>query len=326
MAKAIKTLASGLTIGLAKLGIYGDGRGSVTQEVHDGDTVTVEADGNISVRLLGIDTPEVSFTLPDSNRFRSIGSDDWDNFLNDPFANAPAAFTDALGAGLVEHLTQAIGTGCAANHAHYAEVAHRHFEDLVSADMQVLQQDRDTFSFFMAFAHEIMDGYGRFLCFINRSQEHANDPEPRPRSYNERLLQDGMASPYFIWPNINPFRREFSVLSAVPKPSDIQSIANDNDGLGPVRQWIKTAREQNLGMFNATDPLRLRPFELRFLSRQSLPTRWVIDLTSSVSETLIHPTQYYQIPNEEDRLFIPPEYVPLFVENGWHKQSSGVPM
>ena len=32
-------------------------------------------------------------------------------------------------------------------------------------------------------------------------------PDPRPFSYNERMLEAGKTSPYFIWPNINPFQR-----------------------------------------------------------------------------------------------------------------------
>ena len=65
----------------------------------------------------------------------------------------------------------------------------------------------------------------------------------------------------------------------------------------------------------------LEPFELRFLSRQKAPNRWVIDLSNTATNTLMHPTNYYTIPNSEDRLFIPSEYVPLFVEKGWQRQS-----
>ena len=60
MPNAIQILDSrNLTIGRAKLGRRGDGIGSVKQQVHDGDTITVRADGNFGVRLLGIDTPEI---------------------------------------------------------------------------------------------------------------------------------------------------------------------------------------------------------------------------------------------------------------------------
>jgi hypothetical protein len=51
-------------IGHAQLGRHGQGMGSVSQQVHDGDTVTVEAVGNVGVRFLGVDAPEVSVPLP----------------------------------------------------------------------------------------------------------------------------------------------------------------------------------------------------------------------------------------------------------------------
>ncbi|NTU75368.1 MAG: hypothetical protein HGA86_04535, partial [Anaerolineaceae bacterium] len=44
-----------------------------------------------------------------------------------------------------------------------------------------------------------------------------------------------------------------------------------------------------------------------------------IDMSSD-DNLLIRPQGYYRIKNAEDRLFIPPEYVPLFVEAGWHRQ------
>jgi hypothetical protein len=31
----------------------------------------------------------------------------------------------------------------------------------------------------------------------------------------------------------------------------------------------------------------------------------------------MQPQRYIEIPNFEDRLFVPAEYVPLFVERGW---------
>ena len=320
MAKAIKTLDSGLKIGFGQLGRHGDGRGSPAQEVHDGDTIIVEAAGNLSVRFLGIDAPEVSFTLPGSKRFRSIGGSDWEQFLNNPFADAPNAFLAELGHGLRHHLEGVTGQGCASNHAHHAEQAHRHLEQLVVQDMQVLSQDKNTFRFFMAFAHEVMDGYGRLLCFINRNQENPTIPEARPHSYNERMLEAGMASPYFIWPNVNPFRRQSSLREAVPRAGDIEEIATGNDGLGPARQWVREARQRGVGIFEDDNPLMLQPFELRFLSRREAPSRWVIDLSDSGARTLLQPVNYYTIGRIEDRLFVPEECVPLFVEDGWQRQ------
>jgi endonuclease YncB( thermonuclease family) len=320
MAKAIKILDSGLKIGLSLLGRHGDGRGSPAQQIHDGDTIIVETAGNLSVRFLGIDAPEVSFTLPGSNQFRSIASSDWEEFLNDPFVDAPDAFLTELGNDLRQHLESVTGQGCASNHAHHAEQSHRYLEQLVIQDMQILSRDKNTFHFFMAFAHEIMDGYGRLLCFINRNQENPTIPEPRPHSYNERMLEAGMASPYFIWPNVNPFRRQSTLRQAVPRAGDIDEIAIGTDGLGPARQWVKEARQRGVGIFESNNPLMLQPFELRFLSRREAPSRWVIDLSDSGTRTLLQPVNYHSIGDIEDRLFVPEEYVPLFVEEGWQRQ------
>jgi hypothetical protein len=59
-------------------------------------------------------------------------------------------------------------------------------------------------------------------------------------------------------------------------------------------------------------------FELRFLSRRQPPDRWVIDLGRD-DDALLPPQAYFTIPNPEDRLYIPGEYVPLFVEAGWRR-------
>jgi hypothetical protein len=59
----------------------------------------------------------------------------------------------------------------------------------------------------------------------------------------------------------------------------------------------------------------LYPFELRFLAQRRAPNRWVIDLSQSDNH-LLHP-QEYTIPNPEDRLYIPEEYLLLFKSKGW---------
>ncbi|HEU0201673.1 MAG TPA: hypothetical protein VFR86_14730, partial [Burkholderiaceae bacterium] len=68
MAKTIETIGA-LKVGHIGLGVHGDGIGTVAQQVHDGDTVVGRALGNISVRFLGVDTAEISFTLPGSSTF-----------------------------------------------------------------------------------------------------------------------------------------------------------------------------------------------------------------------------------------------------------------
>jgi endonuclease YncB( thermonuclease family) len=320
MAKAIFELGNtGRTVGQAFLGRHGQGRASAKQAVHDGDTVTTEADGNISVRFLGIDTPEVSFTLPGSAAFLGIGGAQWAAFLNDPFAGASATFLTELGPSLEQHLRAATGPGCAANHAAHAAAAHRALEDMVEGDMQALGQTKEDFRFFLAFANEVMDGYGRMLCFLNRNQPDENTPAPRPDSYNERQLAQGQALPYFIWPNINPFRRAQSPDRAVPHPADIPAVATGQTALGPARASVQAARAGAVGVFAPADPLRLAPFELRFLASRTVPHRWVIDLTTT-SNVLRKPINYHLIANPEDRLFVPAEYVPLFVEHGWQRE------
>lgn len=53
--KAIRKTNKGFAIGVAQFGRYGQGRGTVSQQMHDGDTATVELVGNLGVRLLSVD-------------------------------------------------------------------------------------------------------------------------------------------------------------------------------------------------------------------------------------------------------------------------------
>jgi hypothetical protein len=65
MAKAIRKTFEGFSVGFARLGRRGDGRGGPGQQIYDGDTANVEADGNLGVRLLGVDAPGRALTLPE---------------------------------------------------------------------------------------------------------------------------------------------------------------------------------------------------------------------------------------------------------------------
>ncbi|MEZ6125275.1 MAG: hypothetical protein R3C49_19170 [Planctomycetaceae bacterium] len=176
--------------------------------------------------------------------------------------------------------------------------------------------DLATFSYYMTFGFEVMDGYGRFLCTINRDQPQRDVPTPRPQTYNMRMLQQGMAFPYFIWPNINPWDKPDSIIKAVIPPGKARDMAENDRELQTARAHVRNARQQHLGIFDTMEPLLLEPFELRFLSRRELPGRYLIDLNSD-SHQLIHPLKYHTIANPEDRLWISSEYVPLFQKHGW---------
>lgn len=81
MATAAGQLSAGLTIGHVGLGHYNDSSGSVLQQVHDGDTVSVRAIGSFSIRFLGVNAPEISFTLSGSSTFTDLGSNKWEAFF-----------------------------------------------------------------------------------------------------------------------------------------------------------------------------------------------------------------------------------------------------
>lgn len=312
----IEQLGNGLTIGRARLGRSRGVTGTPAQRVHDGDSVSVELTGNLGVRLLGIDAAEVSFQLPLDRPFRRISSPEWERFLADPFARAYPPFQPPLPRPLRDHLRRRLTRQGAGNHARHAEAARQTLIRLVTADIAALGQDKDTFEFFVGFAHEIMDRYGRLLGYLNRRQPDPLLPQPRPDSYNERLLDLGVVAPYFIWPNIDPFREQPSLLDAVPPPGQAREWAESSATLQRARSAVAAARTARVGIFDRADPLLLMPFELRYLARRTPPERLVIHLGSD-SDRLLAPHDYYLVRRHEDRLFVAPEYAPLFASRGW---------
>jgi endonuclease YncB( thermonuclease family) len=317
MAMAIDQTESGLTYGRFGLGIHGAGPGSVPLQVHDGDTVNVRAIGNLSIRFLGIDTPEVTFGLPDRPTvFLSIRHAKWEQFLSDPFANTLPPLE--LDAGLRADLQARLGPGAAINHADHAKAAHDELERQIEADMNVRGLTKDTMLFFAAFAREIVDRYGRLLAYLNVDDPSAN----RPLDYNTRIIERGFATPYFIWPNIDPWRSTGSLTDAATPPAQLRQEANRPGKLRDVRRAVAQARTDKVGIFTAQNPLRIHAFELRYLAQRRAPDRWVIDLGASPNDaTILRPQQYHTIANVEDRLFIPADYLPLFQKAGWQPQN-----
>jgi endonuclease YncB( thermonuclease family) len=309
MSKAIEELRSGMKVGHVALGLYGAKQGTIKQQVHDGDTITVRALGNFGTRFLGIDAAEISGQLPGHSGFIDLKDPRWEAFLKDPLVGFQ------LSPGLTKYLQGRIGPGVAMNHYNHALAAKDALVKEVQADLKEMGKSEAEFEFFMVFANEIMDRYGRLLGYLNRNQPTGD----RPLTYNERLLRDALVCPYFIWPNVNPFKKAGSLIEAVIKPGHAADTADSDKTLRMAREWMSEARKQNKGIFDAKEPLKLEPFELRYLAGQRAPNRWVIDLSKN-SSTLIAPENYYTVPHAEDRLFIPEEYVPLFVEIGWKRQ------
>jgi hypothetical protein len=286
---------------------------SLLDSIHDGDTLGTHLQGSASVRFLGIDSPEVSIDLVVAQGGNDLDSPQWENYLTDPFAPQFGPFE--LDADLVAHLRPRFGPGAGVNHRLHANNAQTTLIGLVQSDMAALGQDANTFRYFLAFSFEVFDSNGRFLAFINRNQPNANLPSPRPLPYNERMMEQGAALPYFIWPNIDPFR-DMSLLEAVIAPGTAKQVAQETPALRRARDFIRQARTNGSGVFEPANPLRFEAFEIRYLARREAPSRAVIDLSRD-DDVILRPQSYFRIPNPEDRLFIPSAFIPLFVSRGW---------
>ena len=299
----------------AVMGIRRRSNGTVQtldEAVPDGDTTGTQLDGTGSVRFLGVDTPEKSFEQPLGGA-QNLDGLLWEQYLTNPFANGFPM--PSLEPQLAAHLQPRFGSGAAANHHRHAVAASDALKQLIQSDVTALGQTAEQFRYFLSFSYEVFDRYGRFLAFVNRNQPNPTVPSPRPRSYNERQLDMGRALPYFIWPNINPFREAATVPDAVPPPGTANVLAETGD-LKRARDAVKNARANGLGVFAPADPLRFEAFEIRYLGRGEVPTRAVIDLSKN-DTVILRAQSYFKIPHPEDRLFVPGEFIPLFAAKGW---------
>lgn len=284
--------------------------------IPDGDTIGVHVAGSGAIRFLGIDTPEKQFEVPGSTGVpggQNLNSPVWEAYLTDPFL--PQLGSYPLDTPLVDHLRTRIGSGAGVNHRFHADSGKQALKALVESDMTALGQNLTTFGFFLAFSFEVFDAHGRFLAYINRNQPNGSTPSPRPPTYNERMLESGAALPYFIWPNIDPFRAK-PLLDAVLAPRTANQVAQDTPALRQAREFTQHARANKIGVFDPANPLRFEAFEVRYLGERKVPNRAVIDLSRN-DDVILRPQSYFRIPNPEDRLFIPPAFVPLFAARGW---------
>ena len=306
-------------MGQAKLGFHGTGIGSVKQNVHDGDTLNVSFFKNLGVRFLGMDTPEISFQLPGDDAFVALSKPAWAAF----FASGQWRERLNVGADLLAHLEQRIGDGsqAAANHAAHAEAAQRSLEEAVQAHLDRSGKPKEDFVFFLAFGHEFLDVYGRLLCYLHANEENfadkADQEEAKKWSYNERQLASGAALPYFIWPNVQPFLSVNAFAEDSVRPDRFWKKVNSSKRLQEGRRLVSQARSAGLGVHSPDNPLILKAFELRFISRKKGPDRFVINLADPGNHRLLAPEQYFLVPQDEDRLYVPKEYAPIFQMFGW---------
>lgn len=301
----------------------------ISDYIHDGDTINVLSNRTFGIRFLGVDTAEVSIDYP--SVIKPANLPEWyewpdvsfyEEYLTDPFQYPGSEpFKQSLGPRLLEYLKEKFNSKAALNHQTYGDIALKKLQDIVKQDILNYYSFNSEFdfSFFMVFAFEVMDRYGRFLCFVDRTkttEERQNDK----LTYNEKLLQQGFSIPYFIWPNINPFRKDavhINTLKDAIYPADqFYDKINADTRLSEVRKSVKDAQTNHLGIFSKENPLLIQPFELRYLFRRQAPDRYVLDMSSKEHPVLLRPTKYFTVAYE-DRLFVDEIYLHLFKQRGY---------
>ena len=262
--EAVRSTRSG-TFAVAALPPFGDGVATVRQAVHDRDTVNVAPEGDFAIRFLGVETAERSFDFPwradeafsaRNPRFvcsaMQIGISFWPTC-----SGATGGDHRALNSVIQADLANRAGAGAAANHDFWARAGERFLEDEIERDRTNRGLVNADFRFFLAFAFEVMDGYGRLLCFLN-----VNEPDRarRPEDYNLRALRAGLALPYFIWPNIDPFLRTGSVTGAAGAPRPLRQAIADSRSLRIARETVRAVRTAGVGLYGGENPLQMMPF------------------------------------------------------------------
>jgi len=317
--KSLWVSKQNLKLGISALGLHGKKIGSVKQVVHDGDTLNTRLIHNLGVRFLGIDTPEISFQFPGTHNFINLSDKRWDEY----FRSGKWKENFAIGQDLYHYFSNIIGNGknVSKNHAELAVEAEKSLVKIITADFKKSKKSIRSFTFFMAFGNDFLDGYGRLLCYLNSATDNfksqRDKDEVKKLSYNERQLATGWAVPYFIWPNVQPFLsiKAFSRENVLPQ--NFWTLIKKAGKLHQARKFVGDARNSNKGIFHGNNPLKLMPFELRIISRKKGPDRYVIDLRDEGNNVLLKPEEYIKIPHQEDRLHIPSEYVPIFQVFGW---------
>jgi hypothetical protein len=185
--------------------------------------------------------------------------------------------------------------------------------------MATFGMDGAAFLFFLAFAGDVMDRYGRLLGYIQPTSRPADHPGRPAAGLVQRAdaeKRDGSARISYC-PTLTRGGRI--------RPSSTRSRhrVRRRRPQALMRRWARRGsrwrtRQQQIGLLEPGQPLRLLAFELRLPSRQQPPDRWLIDLSSD-SDALIPPQSYPRVALPEDRQFIPAEFVPLRIGKGWQR-------
>lgn len=310
---------SGFKYGQTNFATRSNSRASTAQIVHDGDTVSVSTDANLGIRFLGIDTPEISFDFPGRRGFLSMNNPVWSEFFTGPeLAKKIKNFHPIL----LEHLRTVIGDGTdvAENHYRHASNGKENLKKEIEDDMRAGGKTTEDFLFFQAYANEFLDSYGRLLCYLrpHRDNFEGEIPVTSVIDYNIRQLAGGFATPYFIFPNVDPFLRISNPLDKkIISPDGFWKFMTNASKLTSAREAVKGARNRQAGIYNPIDPLRLLPMELRFIARGSKPNRPVIDLGQPGVNKILDPELYFTIQNVEDRFYLPNMFEDYFKLAGW---------
>ncbi len=311
--------SSGFKYGQTKFATRSNSRASTAQITHDGDTVSVSTDANLGIRFLGIDTPEISFDFPGKRGFLGLNNPAWPEFFTGPDLQLKLK---KLNPALQAHLNSVLGdgTGIAENHYFHADKGKENLKNEIEDDMRQAGKTNEDFLFFQAYAYEFLESYGRLLCYLrpHRDNFEGETPATSAIDYNIRQLAGGFATPYFIFPNVDPFLRISNPLDKkIISPEGFWKFMLKATKLKSSRDAVKGARNRKAGIYNPTNPLRLLPMELRSIARGSKPNRPVIDLGNPGVNKILDPELYFTIENVEDRFYLPPMFTDYFVLAGW---------
>jgi hypothetical protein len=130
----------------------------------------------------------------------------------------------------MDYLKNKLDEHTAKNHSGLAMLAQRKLEEIIQLEVTKREEQGREFRFFMAFANEIMDRYGRFLCYLDIDRDPTE--HNRQLTYNEQMLQSGLAAPYFIWQNVDPFIGQQRPVKAVPDINNFQTNISKSKRLG----------------------------------------------------------------------------------------------